>query len=211
MNDKMKAIAIGSAIVCLCGIGTGAYGLYTGANGLHSARVWEGRYNEVLTRAQFAEDELTMLRKANETAPVKIEELIISVKDVRETKSIQNRNPGNVKTLGKKNEWKGAIGLDDQGHVIFKNMAWGLRAMALTLLAYETKHGINTVEALIKRYCTSNHKAYIAHINKALRLKPGQKFSIRKRLPELMTAMIRFESGYELPAQYKDILSLIRL
>ncbi len=211
MNDKMKTIAIGSAIVCLCGIGTGAYGLYTGANGLHSARVWEGRYNEVLTRAQFAEDEVKTLRTVNEKQNVRVEELIISVKDVKENRSIQNRNPGNVKTLGKKNEWKGAIGLDDQGHVIFKNMAWGLRAMALTLLAYETKHGINTVEALIKRYCTSNHKAYIAHINKALRLKPGQKFSIRKRLPELMTAMIRFESGYELPAQYKDILSLIRL
>ena len=207
----IKNLVAGSVIVCLCGIGTGAFGLYTGANGLHHARVWEGRYHEVLTRAQFAEDELTMLRKANENAPVKVEELVISVKDVKETKSIQNRNPGNVKTLGKKNEWKGAIGVDDQGHVIFKNMAWGLRAMALTLLAYETKHGINTVEALIKRFCTSNHKAYIAHINKALRLKPGQKFSIRKRLPELMTAMIRFESGYELPAQYKDILSLIRL
>ena len=207
----IKNLVAGSAIVCLCGIGTGAFGLYTGANGLHHARVWEGRYNEVLTRAQLAEDELKLLRHANAATSSKVEELIISVKDVKETKAFQNRNPGCVKSLGKKNEWKGAIGYDNQGHVIFKNFAYGLRAMALTLLAYESKHGVDTPEKLIKRYCTSNHGAYIKHVCKALNLKPSQKFSIRKRLPELMAAMIRFESGYELPAQYKDLLSLIKL
>lgn len=208
---NVKNLVAGSAIICVCGIGTGVYGLYTGANGLHSARVWEGRYEEVLSRANLAEDELKLLHHANATQNSKIEELIISVKDVKETKAMQNRNPGCVKSLGKKNEWKGAIGYDNQGHVIFKNYAYGLRAMALTLLAYENKHGVDTPTKLIKRYCTSNHDAYIKHICKSLKLKPHQKFSIRKRLPELITAMVRFESGYALPEQYRDILSFINL
>lgn len=174
-----------------------------------------GRIQELQRQNTVFADENSMLRTALLDVQVKAnssrEEIVISVKDTRSCKAFENRNFGNVKSLGKNNEWKGAIGVDSEGHVIFKNEAYGLRAAILNLLSYERKHKINTIDALINRYCTGNREEYKKFLSKRLGIGIEEPFSIRARIKELVLAVVRFETGHELPAQYKDLLMLVNL
>jgi hypothetical protein len=60
---------------------------------------------------------------------------------------------------------------DDQRFVRFKSPEYGLRAIALTLMTYEKKYGINTCEGIAKRWAPSpenNTQAYADHLAQAL-------------------------------------------
>lgn len=106
-----------------------------------------------------------------------------------------NGNPGNVKKpdVG---HWKGTLGYDSRNFAIFEHHVFGIRAIAITLLAYEHKHGIKTVEKLIERYSKTDRKAYTNYVCKRLGVKPNQKISFTKHLPELVDAICTFEISH---------------
>ena len=114
----------------------------------------------------------------------------------------RNNNPLNVKGRG----WKGQIGNDAKGHAIFKTPEFGVRAAALTLRTY-IEHGIQTVTAIVDRFCEAKGKRrdnYIRHICRALGVMPDQPFNLIRHMPTLLRCMARFESGRDLPDQYAD-------
>jgi len=95
--------------------------------------------------------------------------------------------------------WKGQCGRDRQGHAIWKAPEYSLRAGALVLRSYYLRHGISTIEGIVKRFSTCNHDEYISYLCKHLDLKPDEKFNIIQRIPELIRHMSAFETGRQVP------------
>lgn len=115
----------------------------------------------------------------------------------------KNRNPLNIKSMGKE-KWAGQIGTDEFGHAIFSSWEHGLRAAGFTLKAYTRWHGVDTVTGLVKRFCEASdaeQKTYIDFICKRLGVKPDEKIDFVKRMPDLLRAMARYESGFDLPEE----------
>lgn len=115
----------------------------------------------------------------------------------------KNNNPGNIK--GK--NWYGQIGTDKQGHAIFSLEVYGIRALAKTLINYESK-GIDTIEKIVSKYAEGNNKNYIRFLSSYLNVKPNEKLNIRHKLHELVSAIITFECGSNpYPIEYFILLS----
>ena len=125
--------------------------------------------------------------------------------------SIANRlnNPFNIKRQVSGKKWKGEICYDSQGHVHFISVDHGSRAAAFVLKSYYKKHDIATLEAIINRFCGGN-KDYVKFLSTRLNLKPNQKFNVLSRLPELMQAMSKYESGRQLPSECLVTLDIVR-
>lgn len=118
-------------------------------------------------------------------------------------------NPLNIKRLSGGRKWRGEIGHDKEGHVHFSRMEYGIRAAAFVLKSYSKKHKIQTVEALVQRFCNGNPE-YVRFLCRRLKVKPDEKFSLIQRMPELLAAMSKFESGKELHPSYLVTLDLAR-
>lgn len=123
------------------------------------------------------------------------------------TLALKNRNPLNIKHLGKQ-KWRGEIGRDAQGHVVFSSIHYGIRAAVLTLRSYQTKHNIETLDGIVERFCGGNPE-YVAFLSRHMGLKPDEKFSITQRIPELIRWMSRFESGRELQPEMIAALDVL--
>ena len=111
------------------------------------------------------------------------------------TLAFQNRNPCNVKHLGRQ-KWRGEIGRDRLGHCIFSDIQYGLRAAVLTLRSYQTRHGIKTLDGIIERFCGGNPD-YVAFLSRRMKLRHDEEFEIIPRIPELVRWMSVYESGRE--------------
>lgn len=117
----------------------------------------------------------------------------------KETLAQKNKNPLNVKALTSGDKWQGQIGKDDQGHAVFATWEHGMRAGAIVLKNYHKKHGIETIEGIVRRFAEGNQEQYIKFLCNRLNVKPNEKIDIVRRMPEILRAMARFESGETLP------------
>lgn len=118
------------------------------------------------------------------------------------TLAAANRNHLNIKVTAKEKPWKGQIGVDAQGHAVFDSVENGLRAAAMTLTSYYGKHGLDTLEGIVDRFCESNKVSYVKFLSEHMGLAPDEKFNVLSKLPILMRCMGRVESGTWLPARY---------
>ena len=125
-----------------------------------------------------------------------------------QTLSVRNNNPLNVKTV-KGSPWYGQIAVDKHGHAVFDTPEHGIRAGANVLLNYYTKHGLDTLDGILSRFCTGNRAEYAAFLSKRLGIGPAEQFNVLERLPELLHAMARFESGREWPRELFAGYSLV--
>lgn len=142
-----------------------------------------------------------MLRQIAITIPVAkqpLPEVIIEP----ETLAQRNNNPLNVKRPANGGNWKGQVGTDKFGHAVFASREYGIRAGALVLRTYAREHKVATVEALVTRFAEGNHAGYIRHLCHKLRVRPDEKIDLVKRMPELLRAMVRQESGEDLPEHF---------
>jgi hypothetical protein len=86
------------------------------------------------------------------------------------TRGIRNNNPGNIR---KSNDpWQGLSEVqDDKEFFKFKSMAFGIRAVARTLITYQDKYGIRTIRDFVARYApekennTANYMACVCGIS----------------------------------------------
>ena len=121
------------------------------------------------------------------------------------------RNYVNVKTPnGRADYWKGQCGIDRHGHAIFRSPEWSLRAGAIVLRNYARRYKLNTVEGIVKRFSTCNHEEYISFLCRRLGLKPDEPFDVVRRMPELLPAMVRFESGRSVAPEHIAILDFLK-
>lgn len=119
------------------------------------------------------------------------------------------RNYCNVKAPSD-SYWQGQVGRDKHGHAIFKSPEWSLRAGAIVLKNYSRRHGLNTIEGIVKRFSTCNHEEYIAFLCRRLGLKPDEPFNVMRRMPELLPAMVRFETGRAVAPEHVAILDFLK-
>ena len=193
--------------VTVASIGVAVYGL---ATSIKSAQRMEYYQQQCISLLQ---ENSNLRQQLAEATPTTKQELIISVAGSEyapRTLALKNRNYLNLKTLSNGDRWKGQIGEDPFGHAIFESPAWSIRAGAITLRTYERKHGIKTVTDLVHRFAEGNRPAYIKHLCRELGVKPNQKISLTKRLPELLKAMVYFETGQELGREHLELVAALR-
>ena len=80
-------------------------------------------------------------------------------------RSVRNRNPGNLR---KGQPWQGLAPPEQQtdpDFCVFLSPLYGFRALALTLLTYSHKYGLNTVQGIISRWAPANENDTAAYIN----------------------------------------------
>ena len=117
------------------------------------------------------------------------------------SRGLKNNNPGNIK-VGEK--WDGVTGNDGQ-FLVFKSMDYGLRALTKLLLTYQNKYGLNTVEQIITRFAPKKDKnpteKYITDVCKYMGVTRNQKIDLSndKTMLDLLNAMVRMETGRDLP------------
>lgn len=116
----------------------------------------------------------------------------------------RNKNPLNIKAMSGGRKWVGQIGKDEFGHAVFASWEHGLRAASLTLRSYAKEHQIDTVETLLRRFCTAQGQTfekYVAFVCQRLGVKRDEKIDLITRMPFLLRAMAKFESGMDLPEE----------
>lgn len=110
-------------------------------------------------------------------------------------RGIRNNNPGNIE-LG--DPWQGLADKQTDGRFAqFKTPAWGIRALARTLITYQDKHNIRTVTAAINRWAPpveNDTGAYVRAVQKAV---GGDLVDMHdyQYLRPLVEAIIKHENG----------------
>ena len=184
-----------------------------GCYGLFVSYVSRDKVDTYYTRCIALMEENSKLREqlANVAPTSKKVEMVFNVGDdefAPKTLARQNRNYLNIKKLND-GKWLGQIGTDRFGHVIFEHPAYSIRAGAMILKNYEERHGINTIEGIIDRFCEGNKKQYVSFLCKELDFKPKQKISIKKHLHRIIPAMIKFETGEDVGVEYTSIINAV--
>jgi len=108
---------------------------------------------------------------------------------------VRNNNPGNIRAGI--DVWKGQVGVDSDGFVIFDTIINGFRAMYKTLLTYRRKYDLNTIAGIITRWAppeSNNTSAYIAKVSQRLGIKPDAPLNLSD-YPTLMLAIAKQETG----------------
>lgn len=110
-------------------------------------------------------------------------------------RGIRNDNPGNIE-LG--DPWQGMRSKQTDGRFAqFETPAYGIRALARTLITYQDKHGIRTVRAAINRWAPqveNDTGAYVRAVQKAV---GGDMVDMHdyQYLRPMVEAIIRHENG----------------
>jgi hypothetical protein len=115
-------------------------------------------------------------------------------------RGIRNNNPGNIRW---KDAWQGLLPKEQRGDpdfCQFQGPAWGIRAIAGTLITYQDKYGISTVRAAITRWAPpeeNDTEAYIAAVSSSAGI--GAEAPLRMHdyatLLPLVRAIVRHENG----------------
>ncbi len=121
------------------------------------------------------------------------------------TRAQRNNNPGNI-DRGKA-EWLGedrskAALEHEPRFCVFKTPAYGYRALARLLRAYQTRHGLNTVRMMIDRWAPpveNDTSAYVLDVAGALHVDPDHAIDTHDHatLFALCKAIARHESGFD--------------
>lgn len=112
-------------------------------------------------------------------------------------RGVRNNNPGNIEASA--TQWQGQTGSDGR-FATFDTPEAGIRALGRNLLAYQERHGLNTVQGIVNRWAPpgeNNTGAYIAVVAKAVGVSPADRLNLRDpaTLQKLTAAIIRHENG----------------
>ena len=115
-------------------------------------------------------------------------------------RSVRNRNPGNIR---KGQPWLGLAPAEqqtDENFCVFLSPHYGFRALALTLLTYFHKYGLNTVQGIISRWAPANENdttAYVNAVSVAVGTFPGNVLDVENptTLQALCKAIAIHEAG----------------
>lgn len=115
-------------------------------------------------------------------------------------RGIRNYNPGNIERNATR--WRG-MAHDQSGDprfVVFSHPAWGIRAIARTLITYQDKHGLRTVRGIIQRWAPSSENdtaAYVESVSARLGVTPDASIDVYEyaTMRALVEAIVRHENG----------------
>lgn len=120
-------------------------------------------------------------------------------------RGVRNNNPGNLERLNPRAGWNGALPddqLTDPRFEQFTTATWGLRALGMTLLAYQLRHGCRTPRTLIDRWAPpieNDTTSYVAQVALALGVGPDDRVDLCNPadLQRAVVAIIRRENGQQ--------------
>lgn len=118
-----------------------------------------------------------------------------------ETRGLRNKNPGNIRAGS---PWRGSIGQDDAGYVIFDSYVNGIRAMLRVLKNYERSHGLRTIRQIIYRWAPpveNNTESYISGVVQSTGIGQVELLSLtqiddKPVLLSLAKAITKHENGF---------------
>lgn len=115
-----------------------------------------------------------------------------------EPRGIRNNNPGNL--VKSDIQWDGKVAGGDGKFETFTAPEQGIAAMARNLIAYQERHGLNTVQDIISRWAPPKENqtgAYAASVAREMGLKPTDQLNVSDPaiLSKLTEAIIRHENG----------------
>lgn len=136
---------------------------------------------------------------------------------------VRSNNPTNLLPSG----WQGETGVNEKGFAIFDEMENGLRAAAKNLMAYQDKHGINTIgpvdengnsvpvswigkpgisPGVAARWSTTDQQAYIDYLCAVCELHANDKISLHDANTQfwILEGMIQMENGKTAAAMVTD-------
>lgn len=115
-------------------------------------------------------------------------------------RGVRNNNPGNLRWG---DPWQGLVPeaqRTDKDFCQFIAPAWGVRALAITLITYQDKHDLHTVAGMILRWAPpkeNNTAAYICAVAAALDVASSTIINVHDYavMAPLVRAIIRHENG----------------
>lgn len=115
-----------------------------------------------------------------------------------EPRGIRTNNPGNL--VKSDIQWDGKVAGGDGKFESFATPEQGIAAMARNLIAYQERHGLDTVQDIISRWAPPKENqtgAYAASVARELGIKPTDQISVSDpaTLTKLTQAIIRHENG----------------
>ena len=204
-SRALLALLAGASIAVACG------GLFTAHRAVQSAEMfkgealaWHGKAQELQRRLEASQG-----IRAELEAKLKAKPAPAPAVGKAGTLSRAARNYCNVKAP-RDDYWQGQVGRDRHGHAIFKSPEWSLRAGAIVLRNYAKRHNIHSVRGIVERFSTCNHDEYAAFLAKRLGVGENERIDIVKRMPELLPAMVRFESGRSVAPEHIAILDFLK-
>lgn len=114
-------------------------------------------------------------------------------------RGIRNNNPGNIeKGVG----FDGEVAGNDPRFATFKAPEDGIRGLAVNLLTYQRRHGLDTVQGIIGRWAPDSENetgAYVQQVSRAVGVQPDEKLDLSnpKVLARLTAAIIQHENGMQ--------------
>jgi hypothetical protein len=117
------------------------------------------------------------------------------------SRGIRNNNPGNIRKS--KDPWQGLAAQQmDTDFFIFQSPIYGIRAIARTLITYQDKYGLQTINDLISRWAppTENQtNAYVAEVVAKTGLTASQSINMHSYvdLKAVVAAIIAQENGQQ--------------
>jgi len=188
-------------------------GVVVGNRAVQSAEAFKGRALAWHDRAQELQRRLDASQTIRAELEAKLKAKPAPAPAVGKAGTLSRKagNYVNVKTPnGKPNYWKGQCGIDAHGHAIFRSPEWSLRAGAIVLRNYARRHNIHSVRGIVERFSTCNHDEYAAFLAKRLGVGENERIDIVKRMPELLPAMVRFETGRAVAPEHIAILDFLK-
>lgn len=123
------------------------------------------------------------------------------------SRGLRNCNPGNIRRSIAR--YRGEVQPSrDPEFKQFESLAWGYRAIFVTLDTYQRKHGLRTIAEMIGRWAppTENHtRAYVRAVAHRSGIAPCGEIDTRNRatMVAMVAAMSRVENG--VPADRKAL------
>lgn len=116
-------------------------------------------------------------------------------------RGVRNRNPGNLRKTDDK--WQGlADEQPDPEFFTFREAFWGIRALAVTLINYQDRYGLDTVTKIITRwapYSENDTNAYIRDVAGRMGRHWDERLNVHRYedLEPLVKAIIWHENGQQ--------------
>lgn len=120
--------------------------------------------------------------------------------DPTQTRGYRNRNPGNIEHH-ERNKWLGLDNPPSDGRFCrFVEHRYGIRALAVLLMAYQDRHNCDTVAKIIERFapkCENPTKNYATAVAKNLGVGLNDRLNVHEPVTmyRLVEGIIRFELG----------------
>lgn len=120
--------------------------------------------------------------------------------DPRQSRGYRNRNPGNIEH-SPANKWLGLADPPTDGRFCrFTEHRYGIRALALLLMAYYDRHGCDTVGKIIERWAPKHEnptRNYATFVARCVGVGPDDAIDVHdpRVMHGLVDGIIRFELG----------------